>query len=1061
VPSSGSGSDDDDKRRDVGVAETMQSGERPIPQPPAMLTIETERYQLLELLGRGGMGEVHKAFDPRLGRFIALKVMRQASPELAARLVHEARAQARVDHEHVCKVYGVGELGGLPFIALQFIDGPTLRQLAPKLTCEQKIAIMRDVADALHAAHRQGLVHRDVKPGNVLVEKSEEGYKPYVTDFGIAREVDGPGVTKTGVAQGTPLYMAPEQARGEAQKIDRRTDVYGLGATLYDILSGRPPFQGDTSLGVMLKVLHDEPQPLRMLDPSIPVDLETITMKCLEKDPVRRYDSARALAHDLQAWLDGDPISARRGGLAYRLGKRARKQLPIVVSMALVIVAGTVLGGYAWQARRTADSRAALAHEFGQDVERNDAIARYASLLPLHDTRRERAMIEASMAKLTDRMAELGSLAEGPGRYALGRGWLTLERPDDARRELERAWQLGYRAPEVSYALGLALSQQYLRALAESAADASDKQELIARRAALERRFRAPALAYLKSAVGLQLEAPEYVEGLIALHEHSYTLALDKARAAQARVPWMFEAHTLEGDIRLTLAKDDWTRGEPAQALAELERAGAAYHTASEMAHSSVSALHGSCLRWALAAEIASHRDQSPQAATDGALSACGQALQAWPDDGALYIDQVEALVSLARYDANHNGDPVHDWDRANQLATEALRIDTKDVPARVALASIEDARANWELEHGADPRPRIERAIGAVAEALARDPRSYDARLIQSHVYMVRGDWEGGHGLDPRRSYQTSADSGMQARALSADGWRTFAAVGLAELSKGMWELANGLDPQRSLEQAVQSYGMAAQKNPNVDYGYLNECAAWLTLGEYQHLRNVDPLPSFDRAIAACGRSEAVDPDFAGTHYNIGYAHLDRASWLRDQGIDPTAELATAESFMQKALAVQHDYEGAFSSRGEIELTAARWAADHGRSPAAHFAAAKAAIEHAVMLNGGDSDVQRELAELYRRQAEWHASRHEPIAADVRAGLEHVARALAVNPRLGAASLQAGALHLLSARAAGGAQRREAAVRAQAALAEALGFNANLEHQVRPLLDEATHMLR
>ncbi|HEX4459060.1 MAG TPA: protein kinase, partial [Polyangia bacterium] len=978
--SDGTGDGDVDATRgDVGVAETMQSGERPIPRAPKLLTIETERYQMVALLGRGGMGEVHKAFDPRLGRFIALKVMRQASPELAARLVYEARAQARVDHEHVCKVYGVGELGGLPFIALQFIDGPTLRQLAPKLTREQKIAIMHDVADALHAAHRQGLVHRDVKPGNVLVEKGEDGFKAFVTDFGIAREVDGPGVTKTGVAQGTPLYMAPEQARGEAQKIDRRTDVYGLGATLYDLLSGRPPFQGDTSLGVMLKVLHDDPQPLRTIDPSIPVDLETITMKCLEKDPVRRYDSARALAQDLQAWLDGDPIAARRGGIGYRLLKRARKNLAIVVSTAIVLVAGAVLGGYAWRERRTADMRAAVAHEFGQDVERNDAIARYASLLPLHDTRRERAMIEARMAKLTERMAELGSLAEGPGRYALGRGWLTLERPDDARRELERAWQLGYRAPEVSYALGLALSQQYLHALAETAADASDKQELIARRAELERRFRAPALAYLKSAVGLQLEAPEYVEGLIALHEHSYTLALDKARAAQARVPWMFEAHTLEGDIRLTLAKDDWTRGEPAQALAELDRAGAAYRTASDMAHSNVGALHGSCLRWALAAEIASHRDQSPKAATDGALAACGQALQAWPDDGALYIDQVQALLSLARYDATHNGDPLHDWDRADQLAGEALRIDAKDVPSRVALAAIEDARAGWELDHGADPRPRIERAIGAIAEALARDPRSYEARLIQSHVYMVRGDWEAGHGLDPRHSYETSADSGMQARVLSADGWRTFAAVGLAELSKGMWEATNGVDPQPSLTQAVQSYGMASQKNPNVDYGYLNECAAWLTLGEYQHLRNVDPLPSFDRAIAACGRSEAVDPDFAGTHYNLGYAHVDRALWLRDQGLDPTPDLTKAEVFMQRALAVEHEYTPAFTSRGEIELTAARWAADHGRSPIAHFTAARAAVEHALVLNASDPDTERELGEICRWQAEWRAAHHEP----------------------------------------------------------------------------------
>ena len=201
----------------------MTSGEHPklsaddVPSGP--IVVESDRYQLLELLGRGGMGEVHKAYDPRLGRFLALKVMREATPEQAVRLVSEARAQARVDHANVCKVYGVGELANkLPFIALQFIEGKTLSAVAKQMTREERITVIRDVADALHAAHRQGLVHRDVKPSNILVEKRETGWHPYVTDFGIAREIDAPGVTKTGVVSGTPLYMAPEQARGQTSR---------------------------------------------------------------------------------------------------------------------------------------------------------------------------------------------------------------------------------------------------------------------------------------------------------------------------------------------------------------------------------------------------------------------------------------------------------------------------------------------------------------------------------------------------------------------------------------------------------------------------------------------------------------------------------------------------------------------------------------------------------------------------------------------------------------------------------------------------------------------------
>ncbi|MGZ3406178.1 MAG: serine/threonine-protein kinase, partial [Polyangia bacterium] len=345
---------DSEREDDEAVADTMTSGEHPAASssPALPITVETDRYQLLELLGRGGMGEVHKAFDPRLGRFLALKVMREATPEQAVRLVSEARAQARVDHPNVCKVYGVGELANkLPFIALQFIEGKTLSAVSKQMTREERIAVIRDVADALHAAHRQGLVHRDVKPSNILVEKKETGWHPYVTDFGIAREIDAPGMTKTGVVTGTPLYMAPEQARGQAGMIERRTDVYGLGATLYELLCGRRPFESESTLIVIWKLLNEEIVPLRAIDPSIPVDLETIVMKCLEKEPARRYDSAKALAEDLKAWADGEPIHARRSSLAYRIVKRARKHKALVSAAMVVLVAAVAGGSYALHAR--------------------------------------------------------------------------------------------------------------------------------------------------------------------------------------------------------------------------------------------------------------------------------------------------------------------------------------------------------------------------------------------------------------------------------------------------------------------------------------------------------------------------------------------------------------------------------------------------------------------------------------------------------------------------------------------------------------------------------------
>jgi eukaryotic-like serine/threonine-protein kinase len=1050
-----------DRRDDVSVADTMSSGEHPAPTTTLPFTVESDRFQLLELLGRGGMGEVHKAYDPRLGRFVALKVMREATPEQAARLVSEARSQARVEHANVCKVYGVGELNNkLPFIALQFIEGETLTAAAKQMTREERIAVIRDVADALHAAHRQGLVHRDVKPSNILVERKEDGWHPYVTDFGIAREIDAPGLTKTGVVTGTPLYMAPEQARGQTSRIDRRTDVYGLGATLYELLCGRRPFESDSTLDVLWKLLHEDPLTLRAIDPSIPVDLETIVMKCLEKDPARRYDSARALADDLKAWSDGEPIHARRTGLGYRLLKRARKHRALVSTALVLLVAGAASGGWALHARRVADEQARLAHAFGQEVERNDALARYAALLPLHDTRRERAMIEARMAELSQRIAALGDVAEGPGRYALGRGYLVLERPSEARRELERAWRAGYRAPEVSYALGLALGELYQRALSELP-PTDDKDVEGARRADLARALREPALQYLRSAAGLQAQAPEYVEGLIALHERRWTEALDKARAAQRRVSWMYEAHTLEGDIRLTLAKERWGEGGPDDALAELDRAGRAYLTAASIARSSASALHGDCRRHVMAAEILSEADRSPAAAVEGAVAACRRALEALPGDGAVYADEIDAYRRLARFQHTHNGDPQSAWREAERLAAEAKSLAPNHVRLLVASGYVARDQASWEQDRGDDPRLHVTRAINAARAALARDPNASDAYHLQSDAFVVEGDWDAAHGLDPRRSYDTAAELGQRAWALSPQGFKTLNAIGLAFLSRGMWETNNGLDPRPALERAATTYADVVRVNPNVDYGYNNLCVTWQTLAEYEIKRGTDPTTTLDRALAPCEKAIAVSPDDALTHHSLGSVHLDRATWQRLRGVDPAPELERARAEFARVSALDRTFDLAYWSTGEAELVAARWSIDRAQPPGPRFEAARAAYERALATNSHNADTLRGLAELHRLRAEWLAARHRSVTAEVAAGLERARQALAVNARHAGATLQSGALHLIAARTATGSAQKDEARRAREALEQALGFDANLEHEARPLVDEATRLER
>ncbi|MGZ3407796.1 MAG: hypothetical protein ACXVAN_15200, partial [Polyangia bacterium] len=731
-------------------------------------------------------------------------------------------------------------------------------------------------------------------------------------------------------------------------------------------------------------------------------------MKCLEKEPARRYDSAKALAEDLKAWADGEPIHARRSSLAYRIVKRARKHKALVSAAMVVLVAAVAGGSYALHARRAAEEQARLAHAFGQEVERNDAVARYAALLPLHDTRRERATIEARMKELVARIGTLGDAAEGPGRYALGRGSLVLERPAEARRELERAWKAGYRAPEVSYALGMALGELYRRALAELP-PADDKETEALRRQSLARELREPALAYLKSAGSTQSEAPEYVEGLIALHERRWQQALDKARAAEVRVPWMYEAHTLEGDIRLTLAKEKWVDGGPDEALAELDRAGKAYGTATGIARSSASALHGDCLRWVMAAEILSEHDRSPAAAVEGAMAACARAAQALPGDGELVADEIDAWRRLAHHQANHNGDPVPSWAEAERLGREGKLTAPNNVRLLIAIGYTARDRASWEQDNGKDPRPDLDRATDAGRAALAIDPNAHEAYHLQSDAWLVRGDWEAAHGVDPRSSYETTVEMGQRAWALSPQGFKLLNTIGLGYLSRGMWEANNGLDPRPALQQAAATIEKVVRANPNVDYGYNNLCVTGQTLGEYEIKRGIDPMATLTRALAACEKSIAIDAEGASTQQSLACVQLDIAVWQRQQGIDPEPQLERTRATLRRSAALDQKFELSHFTLAEAELTAMRWALDRGASPAAAFEAARAAYERSLALNPDEADALRGLSELHRLRAEWNLAHHRPVDADVRAGLDYANKALAINPRHATATLQAG----------------------------------------------------
>jgi predicted Ser/Thr protein kinase len=310
-----------------------ESGAAPPGPPPAV-----PGYDIVAELGRGGMGVVYKARQAGLDRAVALKMIlagARAGPAERSRFRTEAAAIARLRHPNIVQVYHVGECDGNLFFAMELVEGGSLADAGP-WEPGRAAAVVEKLARAVHAVHAEGIVHRDLKPGNVLVGPDGE---PRIVDFGLAKLVGaGTDATVTGAVLGTPGYMAPEQAEGRTRDVGPHTDVYALGAVLYHLLTGRPPFQADSPLATIRQIVSDDPVPPRERRPDVPADLDAVCLKCLAKEPRDRYPSAAAVADDLKRVVDGEPVSARPLGLRRRLAKWW--QAHPGAGIALVVAAG-------------------------------------------------------------------------------------------------------------------------------------------------------------------------------------------------------------------------------------------------------------------------------------------------------------------------------------------------------------------------------------------------------------------------------------------------------------------------------------------------------------------------------------------------------------------------------------------------------------------------------------------------------------------------------------------------------------------------------------------------
>jgi serine/threonine-protein kinase len=1011
-----------------------------------------DRYQLVSYLGAGGMGSVYKAFDPSLMRFVALKFLHRDEHEEEVRFLREARDQARVDHPNVGQVFEVGEApGGRPYIAMQLIAGETLDIALDGQSRETVVRVLRDVALAVHAAHKHGLIHRDLKPGNILVSRRATGsLHPYVVDFGLAHDVEDPTLAKTRNLIGTPAYLAPEQVRGALP--DRRTDVYSLGVVLYELLTGKAPFSGGTVAETLVAILEQKPDPPTGKVPDLPRDLAAITLKCLEKNPADRYDSARAVAEDLDRFLEGEPVLARRAGAAEGLLRWARKNRKLVAVAGVATVAVLVLGTMNLRTRAESQRRAELAQTFGQRVQQLESDVRFETLLPIHDTTAFRRRLRQSMAQTELEMTQLAPLADGPGHYALGMAYWALQEAAPAAEHLERAWHAGQRGPEVAIGLALALGHLSSRALLESDRPLPSDLARKALRDELAELYRKPALDYLRTSAGRvpAATAPE-LHALLALYEGRFADALEAVRSSRITTSWLYQGSLIEAEALLAQADEALEAGRRGEGVALLEGAGEVYGRVLGIARSDAAVHAAECGRRFKLLQVEIAADDPAAAATrDAALAMCDLALVASPELAEAHSKKAGIHTRWAEALSRRGADPSAEIARAIAAARAAIAIQPDEPNAYGHLTMAHRLEGRFKLERGLDPGADLDRAIAAAEQAVTLAQSTSNGYNLLGNAVLTRAIATQRRGLDPRSDLARATEAYERSIELFARNAGAHTNLGNVWKTRAEYEMGRGVDPSVAIARAVESFTRAVELTPDSAPFHNNLGNAHLTLGEFQELSGGDGDPAFTEAAEDYRAALALRPGYALAHWNLAYAERCRAEVARRRGADPAAALARGFAALVAAERLNPADPDNDLERARLERVAAR--SNPGTRGSAALDRADAVLARARRSHPENTGALVLLAELALDRAERAAGRARDQALE--RGLAAADRALELEPD----SLDARAVRGLlaaraSERAASPVRARQFAERATADLRHALATNPFLERRLGPVL--------
>lgn len=994
---------------------------QPKPLPDLDSGLETAfsgRFQEFQLVGEGATAKVYKAFDAQLHRWVALKFLRTTQAGRRDALLKEARAQAKIEHPNVCRVHEVGDMEGHGYILMEYARGGTLDRVAASLAPEALVALLRDVAEGVHAAHRQGLVHLDLKPGNILLQPKEDGtYRPLVTDFGMVLDEEG-GKRGLPCPMGTPPYSSPEQVAGRIRDLDRRSDIYALGVILYVMLCRRFPFEASGFHDLLEAIQHQKPIPASRVDSRIPEDLEGIIETCMAKDRLKRYPSAQALADDLQRFLAGEPVQAVARGRGYRIRKWAKRNraLAWVVVAAILACSGLAAAGLVGVYR--VRNQARLARHFQRDADEMEAILKDAYRRPFHDISPEVSQVESRLQHVRDTMAREGRAARGPGLYALGRTHLALGDPETARQELQQAWQEGFQVPEVAAALGVAQGRAYQLQLAEYATLRqgpvrwlfSREQMPPATLLRLQKEYLEPSRQNLHlGQASLSPFQRASFEGQVALHEGRPELALQRAREAAQLAPGDASAPLLEAAAYGAMVERAQVEAQPDRIPGLLVAMEAVLDRAADLERSSPDVFEMRAQAKFLHLTMLMDRHQATLKDLESALAATDRLLQVNPRHWKAYVQKAVIQIWWSEY-----------------LATK-----------------------------GEDGRPALRLAIQAAEQAESLKPGfSWALYAKAKAVYFLGATARRYYGDDPTLPMQTAL--GVYEELLKTSLFREQILHNMGEcyLQKGLFGSTQGRpDAPSDLQESVRCFQGSIDLSPNAKtYFALGSPLKWL--GRLSDWQGEDPIPHYDRAIEAYRQALARNPDQAMCLGRLADLLVLRAGRRMRMGTDPAQDVDAAMNAAEAGIRIKPDLMIGHANRAEAALIQAEWNTRQGLDPRPLLTVARKGLAEAVRWDPKDPDLMLDFGKLHREALRWEVVTGGAIERPLADGLRMVEKILAVSPSYSMAYFLKGELLLLAAKRP---DRRRERWRSEAyqALERSLALNPHLRREIAELRKE------